>query len=514
MECPRCSYECDVRQSPCPRCSFYVPASGLRRSSKSQVPMSASLPNDFVASPPTAERTAQARSVYRQEFMSGELAQAQSPVSLHKLQLSNFPLPSTGKLDPKRTLVPLADEPHASSVQQAPFALRSSSSREQADMEPLLPGTLLHRDRYSLQKNLHKQEWPLGIVETIWSAFDTRVVKSFVLIYELSMPNDVPREAQEIAYSATKVFTSIGRNAHVLPLRDVFGDKGRSFFVFEPVDGFSLSTLMFNSGKNLPEKEVVTCCLQLVELLDLCSQQSPPLIHGNIRPEYVVKKSIDSQYVLTNFSVALAGGLAQIVADRENVSLSPYTGLARGTIPTGSLMKGKMDGRTDLYALLAMAHYAVRGYWLPGGGGVSSVSAMEASSIPMIAAGPDLSPQLRAILLKGLRAPLHQRYQRPSELYQDLFLLYKQYQGTPSSSLSEQNTQPPVAPMMQAAESEQVDFAMPSQPGDEPLERVLLVPLPEELPPLREAHDMRNAVLWFVGMLFCLVLLLGHHLIS
>jgi hypothetical protein len=67
--------------------------------------------------------------------------------------------------------------------------------------------------------------------------------------------------------------------------------------------------------------------------------------------------------------------------------------------------------------------------------------------------------------------------------------------------------------VIQAAKNEQMDVVVPSQPGDEPLERISLVPLPEELPPLKEAHDMRNAVLWFVAMLFCLVLLLGQNLI-
>ena len=135
---------------------------------------------------------------------------------------------------------------------------------------------------------------------------------------------------------------------------------------------------------------MVACCLQIVDLLNVCAQQFPPLIHGNIRPEYVVRRSLDSQYVLTNFSVALAGGLAHIVADMEDGSKTP---LANST-----LMRGKMDVRTDLYALLAMAHYAVRGYWLSG---------LESSGIPTQMAGSDLSPHLRAILLKGLLAPLH-----------------------------------------------------------------------------------------------------------
>jgi len=177
-------------------------------------------------------------------------------------------------------------------------------------------------------------------------------------------------------------------------------------------------------------------------------------------------------------------------------------------------MRGKIDGRTDLQALLAMAHYTITGYWLAGVG-ISLASMVEASSMPTTASGSDLSPPLHAILLKGLRAPLHQGYQRPAELYQDLLALYRGYERvspSASSAMSEQNTQPFI-PVVLAAKSASTEFIVPDQPKAEPPEQSLLLPLPEELPPLKDAHDMRNAVLWFAGMLFCLMLLLGHNLV-
>jgi serine/threonine protein kinase len=387
---------------------------------------------------------------------------------------------------------------YATSLQQAPSTASLSFSGVQADTSLLPSGTLIHRDRYSLHNELHKQEWPLGVVETIWAAFDTRVAMSPVIIYELSVPDDAPEEMQDIPYTATKIFTSIGRNVHILPLRDVFSENGHSYFVFESLNGSSLLTLMFNSGRNLPEKEVIACCLQIVELLEVCARQSPPLIHGNIRPECIVKKSIDSQYALANFSIALAGGLARIVADKENAAKSPHA--------TSTIMRGKMDVRTDLYALLGMAYYVIRGYWLSG---------IETSTLlPTKVLGSDLSPRLHAIFLKGLQAPLHQRYQSPSELYEDLLALSREYRrgaSSPGPTVTEQSMLS-FAPMVQALEREAKDFNLPDQPGENPPEQSSLLPVPEELPPLKEAYDMRNAILWFVGMLLCLLVLLGPHL--
>src|SRR5437667_6750811 len=107
MKCPRCSYDWDIRQSSCPRCGLHIRASSLRRSTNSPLPMSASLPNNSVASPPTVDRTAQVRSPYLQKPTSDNLAQSQFPMPFNKLQQSRFPLPSTGELAPQKRLSPL-----------------------------------------------------------------------------------------------------------------------------------------------------------------------------------------------------------------------------------------------------------------------------------------------------------------------------------------------------------------------------------------------------------------------
>jgi serine/threonine protein kinase len=397
-------------------------------------------------------------------------------------------------LNLKKTTSPIRNEAHTLSLQKAAAIQGSPASGAQADMQQLLPGVLLHRDRYGLQKTFRRREWPLGIVETIWSAADTRFTRSSVVIYELNVPNDAPKETHAIPYVATKIFTSVGQHPHILALRDVFREKGRSFFVFEPIYGLSLLSLMRRSSGKLPEQEVITCCLQIADLLDVCSQQSLPLIHANIRAEYIVKKPTDSQHVLTNFSVALAGGLAQIMADMAKVSFSPYN--------TTEPIRGKIDGQTDLSALLTTAHYAATGRQLSG--------------TNALGAGSDLSPGFRAILLKGLGITLHRGYQKPSELYQDLLALRSEYRGTSPSlrkATGEQGSQS-FAPTVQVPkQSKPKDFIAPIQPIAEQPERTLLVPLPEELPLLKEGHDMRNAILWFVGMLLCLVILLGHGLI-
>jgi hypothetical protein len=327
------------------------------------------------------------------------------------------------------------------------------------------------------------------------------------MIYQLEVPDDAPQEVQIIPYTATKIFTSIGRGTRLAVLKDVFSEKGHSFFVFEALEGLPLSTLLSNNGGKLPEQEAVAFCLHIVELLNICSQQSPPLVHGNIRPEYIVKRFADSQYTLTNFSVALAGGLADIMDNMHNRPLSPHS--------TRELMREKIDTRTDLHSLLEIVHYTLMGW--------------KAADISTIEAEASLSPQLRALLAKGLLAPAHQRYQNPAQLYQDLLTLHNIYNRTAlllHSSVEKSNTQnTPLNSSIKEegialspsilrdinSESQAKDVITPTRETQRELP--LLVPQPDELPLLKYAPDMRNAILWFAGMLFVLVLFVGRGLL-
>src|SRR5690242_4141434 len=77
-------------------------------------------------------------------------------------------------------------------------------------------------------------------------------------------------------------------------------------------------------------------------------------------------------------------------------------------------IRGVVDVRTDMYSLIATAYHAVTGT-VPSG---ISGSIPQAQRI-----NHAISPEFDAILTKGLRSIANQRYQRPSELRQDLLAL-------------------------------------------------------------------------------------------
>ena len=369
---------------------------------------------------------------------------------------------------------------------------------------PLIPGAQLRGNRYRLQELLERQDWLSGVFEAVWIGRDSQRGGQQVVICEVALPDAVSVMSQSILRTATMSLANVGRHPRIPSLWDAFSDQGRSFFVFEPIEGESLLQRLRFTGRPLPEQEVIECCLQMTEVLDLLSQQSPQMVHGLIRPEHIIAGRNGSQYALTNFSVVLAGGATQFVVGMERNRLSPYT--------APEFVRGVVDVRTDMYSLIATAYHAVTGT-VPSG---ISGSIPQAQRI-----NHAISSEFDAILTKGLRSIANQRYQRPSELRQDLLAL-RSVSGSLVSSdnnpVAARSAAPGYAPAQPARENPQVQFARQNQANYMPLpisiesdepesERVSLLPRPEELPPMKQVDDRLRAALWLGAILISLIIL-------
>ena len=391
----------------------------------------------------------------------------------------------------------------ASSFQQVPNTAAPMRSNVMAtNARPLLPGFLLRGGRYRLQELQERQDWLSGVFEAVWIGKDAHRAGSQVMITEVVLPENTSVMTQTILRTATMALATVGRHPHIPGLWDAFSDQGRSFFVFEPIEGETLMGRMRYSGRTLPEQEVIECCLQLTDVLELLSQQSPQLVHGLIRPEHIVLSRNNSQYILTNFSIVLAGGGTQYIAGMERTRLSPYT--------APEFVRGVVDVRTDLYSLIATAYHAVTG----------SAPAGISGSIPQAQRiNPNVSSAFDAILSKGLRAVPNQRYQRPSELRQDL-LAMRSVSGTLVSgkgsspvfqssgpTFVSKNGQQTHIPTQQT--TDQVAQALPLllNTNDDMEEQVLLLPKPEDLPPMKASNDTMNATILLSLILVVLVVI-------
>ena len=372
-----------------------------------------------------------------------------------------------------------------------------------ADVRALLPGTVLRGGRYRLHELQERQDWLSGVYEAMWIAQDAQRGASQIMICELVTPESNSVLMQSTLRTATMALTSVGRHPHIPTLWDAFGDRGRNFFVFEPIQGESLLNRMRRTGRPMAEQEVIECCLQMTEVLELLAQQSPPLVHGLIRPEHILVGRSGSQYILTNFSIILAGGATQFVAGIDRTRLSAYT--------APEFVRGVIDVRSDLYSLIATAYYAVTGSMPTGVSG----------SIPQAQRqNPHVSSQFDNILGKGLRPIASQRYQRSSELRQDL-LAMRSVSGTLVPGSGQHLEQPAIRVSNDVQSVQKIDQASVQHVPDSVAEALkalasaddeedqkLLLPRPEELPPLEEHNDMLQAAIWLGVILVCLVLVI------
>lgn len=368
-------------------------------------------------------------------------------------------------------------------------------------MPPLAAGTLLRGGRYRLHEAWGRQEWLSGSYEATWIAQDAQRNGSPVMMCELVLPDNASIVIQSFLGSVTRTLTQIGRHPHIPTLWDAFSDKGRNFFVFEPVDGESLLSRMRRTGRAMQEQDVVECCLQMAEILELLAQQSPPLMHGLISPEHIFLTRNGPQYVLTNFSLVLAGGATQFISGIDRSYLTPYS--------APEFTRGVIDVRGDLYSLMATAYHAVTG----------SVPTGVSGSIPSAQRlNPNVSAEFDAILTKGLRPVAAQRYQRPSELRHDL-LAMRSVSGSLVSD--EVRSSFPAARATRNQPMSAVDIATQEafKPVAQSLQSIVpveddenkknLLPKPEELPPVPMSNIQLSTGIWLGIILLGIIILIA-----
>ncbi len=454
---------------------------------------------------PSQEMTQQGRPRPLMQPVSDDLKQNMLSSQAQPM-IQRRPAPTDAGSTMRSTSRPLMTGTGAPTLQSTGPHAQIKSTSQPLNVRPLIPGAQLRGNRYRLQELLERQDWLSGVFEAVWIGRDSQRGGQQVVVSEVVLPETASVMSHSILRTATMALANVGRHPRIPALWDAFSDQGRSFFVFEPMEGESLLQRLRYTGRPLPEQEVIECCLQMTEVLDLLSQQSPQMVHGLIRPEHIIVGRNGSQYSLTNFSVVLAGGATQFVVGMERSRLSAYT--------APEFVRGVVDIRTDMYSLIATAYHALTGTTPSGISG----------SIPQAQRlNHAISPEFDGILTKGLRAVANQRYQRPSELRQDLLAL-RSVSGSLVSTSNPSFANPAAAtvnttPAQPARDNQPPQPAQRAQANAMPLPismatddleigQVFLLPKPENLPPLKQSDDRLSATLWLGAILISLIILI------
>src|SRR5229473_2341983 len=136
---------------------------------------------------------------------------------------------------------------------------------------------------------------------------------------------------------------------HIPRIYDRFSDQNHHYLVMEYVDGTTLEDSIKAAGGKLGGGDVIDIALQILDTLDYLHNLKPPVIYRDLKPSNVMITA-SGQLKLIDF------GIARHFLPQSNATMIGTQGYA-----PPEQYRGKVEVRSDLYALGATMHHAISG---------------------------------------------------------------------------------------------------------------------------------------------------------
>ena len=196
-------------------------------------------------------------------------------------------------------------------------------------------------------------------------------------------------------------------HTNIVNIYDIAGRSGLLWYTMEIVDGPNLAQLVHAKGPMSVER-----VLRLLReaLSALGHAHALGLVHRDIKPENILIEHGGSIRI-TDFGLALA-----LRGEGRFGGATSQSGTPQFASPE-QLLGERVDQRTDLYSLAAVAIYALLGRAPFSGGSVEQVLAKQTSDrVPdLTAERPEVSEALSAVLGRALRNDVNARYTSAGE---------------------------------------------------------------------------------------------------
>jgi hypothetical protein len=283
-------------------------------------------------------------------------------------------------------------------------------------MKPLAANSLL-QNRYLIIHHIGK-----GGMGEVYLAVDQRLgnpvaLKRTVFRDDAMMWDAFEREARILARLRHSVLPKVS---------DHFSEKEEQYLVMEYISGDDLSKRLEAAKKPFPLQWVLYWADELLDALNYLHTHEPPIIHRDIKPQNL-KLTNENHVVLLDFGLA-----KNSVAKKTQVSSSggSLVGYTPNYAPIEQIRGAGTNPRSDIYSLSATLYQLITGT-IPmdalsraesviGGNGDSIPSPRELV--------PDISPEISAVILRGLSLNSEQRYSDAREMQKALREAYALYQ--------------------------------------------------------------------------------------
>lgn len=194
---------------------------------------------------------------------------------------------------------------------------------------------------------------------------------------------------------------------NIVDIYEIGGRAGLAWYTMELVEGPNLAQLVEKEGP-LPFDRVVRLLREA--LTALAHAHAVGLVHRDIKPENLLIARGGSLRI-SDFGLAMA-----LAGQGRFAGATSRSGTPQFASPE-QLSGEKVDGRSDLYSLAAVAYFALLGYPPFRGSTPEAILARQTTErLPSLTAErEDVGPELEAVLRAALRSDPHARYPTATE---------------------------------------------------------------------------------------------------
>jgi serine/threonine protein kinase len=211
---------------------------------------------------------------------------------------------------------------------------------------------------------------------------------------------------------------------NLVNIYDIGGRGGLIWYTMEYVPGPNLAQLVERDGPLSREK-----VLRLLReaLSGLAHAHAAGLVHRDIKPENLLFER-DGSLRITDFGLALA-----LRGQGKFGGATSQSGTPRFASPE-QLLGERVDARSDLYSLAAVAYFALLG--TPPFEGATAVQVLARQTTnpppPLAGARPDIGPEIEEVLRRALQADVKARFPSALEFLAALNRAARRSAGTSS----------------------------------------------------------------------------------
>ncbi len=190
-------------------------------------------------------------------------------------------------------------------------------------------------------------------------------------------------------------------NEHIPRIYDYFSERNHHYLVMEYIEGGTLDEELKRSGGKLDAARVTEIAMQVLETLAYLHGLSPPVIYRDLKPSNVMLAGT-GQAKLIDFGIA-----------RHFQPLSNATMIGTQGYAPPEQYRGKVELRSDLYALGATMHHCLTG----------RDPSQEApfSFPPLNKLAPEVAPALATLVDQALEYDIEKRVATAQEFRRRLF---------------------------------------------------------------------------------------------